>query len=548
MPSFNEHTLNSILQNSVENFSSNEVFGFIGEKAYTYKEFGEKVKEISLWLTKQGIKKGDKVSILSENSPSWVISFWAITNIGAIAVPILPDFSLKEISNILDHSEANMIFISNNLIKKNQELDFKGDIIIINDFTDYKTGKSIVDELNKDEIDKFEFPVTEKDDISSLIYTSGTTGRSKGVLLTHGSLCYVAEMSYYMQDINSSDVLLSILPLSHVYENVLGMIFPIQQGAKIYYMNRPPTPTLLADSMKRVRPTMMLIVPLIIEKIYQNKIKPVLKKNAIIRGGMHIWPIRYLINNLLGKKLKQAFGGRLRFLGIGGAALEWTTERFLRDGRIPYSCGYGLTETSSLIFGSKVFKVKARSVGQPLKGVEFRIIKPKITDEIGEIVVNSKGNMKGYYKQPDATDAVLTSGNWFHTGDLGMYKNNALYLRGRSKTMILGPSGENIYPEEIESELNQLEGVVESLVYEHKGKIMGKVYLNLEELSKKYDFFKEVASYHSADVHHKMTSFLKDLCKKLNAHLGKFSQVSELNIVLEPFEKTPTNKIKRHRN
>ena len=187
-------------------------------------------------------------------------------------------------------------------------------------------------------------------------------------------------------------------------------------------------------------------------------------------------------------------------------------------------------------------------MGQPLKGVEFRIIKPKITDEIGEIVVNSKGNMKGYYKQPDATDAVLTSGDWFHTGDLGMYKNNALYLRGRSKTMILGPSGENIYPEEIESELNQLEGVVESLVYEHKGKIMGKVYLNLEELSKKYDFFKEVASYHSADVHHKMTSFLKDLCKKLNAHLGKLSQVSELNIVLEPFEKTPTNKIKRHRN
>lgn len=539
-------TLNNLLKNSIENYSDNEALSILNGESFKYKDVGEKVKKISLWLSKQGINQGDKVSILGENSPAWVISFWGITCSGVTSVPILPDFSTKEVNNILSHSEAKVLFISQILLKKNPDIDFKGKIVILNDFTLKDSKECIFDSLSENEIKDYNFPDVEEDNTASLIYTSGTTGRSKGVMLTHKNLTWVAEHVLQIQDVNSSDVFLSILPLSHVYENVLGMILPMKQGANITYMNRPPTPSLLADAMAKVRPTTILIVPLIIEKIYHTKIRPTLEKNAILKGGLHVWPIRVFINNMAGKKLMQGFGGRIRFFGIGGAGLDWKTEQFLRDARIPYSCGYGLTETSSLIFGSKVGKVKARSVGQPVPGVDYRIVKPKPSDEIGEIVVRSEGNMKGYYKQPDTTASVLTEGNWFHTGDLGSFNNNALYLKGRSKTMILGPSGENIYPEEIESEINQMDGVVESLVYESKGKIMAKVFFNIDELSKKYEFFKDAASYHTAEVHHSISRYLKDMCKKLNSHLGKYSQVSELIIVTQPFEKTPTNKIKRH--
>ena len=205
-----------------------------------------------------------------------------------------------------------------------------------------------------------------------------------------------------------------------------------------------------------------------------------------------------------------------------------------------------MTETSSIIFGSKVGTVKYRSVGPPIPGLNYKVVKAKPSDETGEIIVQWGGNMKGYYKQPDATNTVLTEGNWFHTGDLGTFKNGNMYIRGRSKTMILGPSGENIYPEEIESIINKMEGVIESLVYEVKGKIVAKVYLNIDEMSKKYEFLKDAAKYHSVEVHHKLTGFLTDMRNKLNSHLNNFSQVSKVEIVHQPFEKTPTHKIKRY--
>jgi Long-chain acyl-CoA synthetases (AMP-forming) len=236
------------------------------------------------------------------------------------------------------------------------------------------------------------------------------------------------------------------------------------------------------------------------------------------------------------------------FFGIGGASLNPRTERFLRDARFPYSCGFGLTETSSLIFGTKPGKTKFQSVGKPLDTLIYRIIRPEANTRVGEVIVKWGGNMKGYYKEPDMTASVLTDGKWFHTGDLAEMINGNLYLKGRSKTMILGPSGENIYPEEIESVLNRMEGVIESLVVEVKGKIVAKVYLNTEELSRKYTFFKDAASYHSAEVHHKISHYLSELQSKLNENLNKFSQVSKVELVTRPFEKTATHKIKRIQN
>ncbi|HAC20753.1 MAG TPA: AMP-dependent synthetase, partial [Porphyromonadaceae bacterium] len=369
--------------------------------------------------------------------------------------------------------------------------------------------------------------------------------RSKGVMLTHGNLTFVAEKVRSIQEVYETDSFLSVLPLSHVYENVLGLILPISRGASVYYMSKPPTPTLLMKALEEVKPTMMLIVPLIIEKIYFSRIRPELTRNFLMRKMYHVWPINHFMNRKAGKMLKKAFGGRLRFLGIGGAPLDVSTERFLRDGAVPYSCGYGLTETASLIFGSKVGKVKFRSVGPPLEGVSYMIRKPNDKAIEGEVVVKGRGVMRGYFKDTEQTRQVLSPDGWFSTGDLAEMKNGNLYIRGRSKNMILGPSGENIYPEEIESVLNTMDGVEESVVYEKRGRIIAKVYINPENLAKKYDAFKQFASFKQEELQGRLDNYATDLKKKLNAHLNRYSQVQDMILMNAPFEKTPTHKIKR---
>lgn len=542
-----EYTLPALFEESVQKYADRPSVSFVDQSPVSYRMLSDQKERISNWLYSEGIRPGDKVAIISENSPNWVASFWAITCMGCIAVPLLPDFSTIEIENILSHSDAKVLLISRRIQKRHEgKLSFSGIEVFLDDFMRPGETLCVLDNLspNGDVADLA--TAVHPDDVASLIYTSGTTGRSKGVMLTHYNLTYEVEKVLFVQDVHQNDVFLSLLPLSHVYENVLGMILPLRQGASVVYIAKPPTPSILVAAMGKVQPTMILMVPLIIEKIYQNRIYPELTKNKILRGALHIWPINVWLNNMAGKKLKQAFGGRIRFLGVGGAPLNSQTERFLRDARFPYSCGYGLTETSSLIFASKVGNVKFRSVGKPLDGLSYRIIKPEKQSRVGEVVVRWGGNMKGYYKEPEMTEAVLTEGNWFHTGDLAEMVNGNLYLKGRSKTMILGPSGENIYPEEIESVLNRMEGVVESLVYETKGKIVAKVYLNTEELARKYAFFKDAASYHSAEVHHKISHYLTEMREHLNAHLNKFSQVAKLELVTRPFEKTATHKIKRH--
>ncbi len=543
-----KNTLTGLLEESTEKFGDRLALASIDKETFTYSQLNELKLKISFWLSEQGLKKGDKVAILAENSPNWVSIFLGAVTTGIVTVPILPDFSSNEVNSILEHSDSRILFISKRILNRHGErlLFERKHVVITDDLTLLEDGSSLIEYAEKSSYNSFTPESVEPEDVANIIYTSGTTGRSKGVMLTHENLTYEAEKVLLVQDVNETDVFLSLLPLSHVYENVLGMILPLKQGASVYYMHKLPTPSVLIGAMNKVHPTMILMVPLIIEKIYATRILPELTKNRILRGAMHVWPIRHLLHNKAGKRLKKAFGGRIRFLGVGGAPLNPKTERFLRDAGFPYSCGYGLTETSSLIFASKVGKVKFGSVGKPLNGLEYRIIRPTAKSKEGEVVVKWKGNMKGYYKEPGITESVLTAGNWFHTGDLAEMENGNMYIRGRSKTMILGPSGENIYPEEIESVLNRMEGVIESLVYEAKGKIVAKVYLNTEELSKKYAVFKEAASYHSGEVHHKLSNYLTDMRKKLNDHLGKYSQVYKLELVSHPFEKTPTHKIKRH--
>ncbi len=535
-------TLPYYFNKSVRQHHNYDALGYAGEKPKTYKEVENEVYSLIAYLEKLGIKQNDKIAIISPSRPSWGVSYFAITFMGAVAVPILPDFSKKEIQNILDHSEAKAVFVSPNLRDKIDVANHPGLILIsIEDFSALHGEYEVT--YKEGETPENEYDVHE-DDLASIIYTSGTTGKSKGVMLTHKNIVYTAVKTTKIQGVKPGDRMLSILPMAHTYENTLGFILPMFFGATVYYLSKAPTPAVLLPALKKVQPTLMLAVPLIIEKIYRNKILPNFRKNAFTRFLYSIPFVRKKLNLVAGKKLRETFGGELKFFGIGGAKLDKTVEKFLREAKFPYAIGYGLTETSPLLAGCNADNTLLQSTGKALEGVQLKINNPdKITGE-GEIWAKGANVMKGYYKSPELTKEVLTDDGWFKTGDLGVFdKNNNLFIKGRLKNMIVGDTGENIYPEEIESVINNFKHVVESLVVEKKGKLVAMVHVNREEIEQKYREFKgEVTSYFDSKVDE-----LKDeLHNYINSHVSRFARIQNIFIRNEPFEKTPTHKIKRY--
>ena len=462
---------------------------------------------------------------------------------GAIAVPILPDFSPTEVGNVLEHSGAKAIFISSSLQQRIE--GFKSEtlktIILIEDFS------LILSENVNAPYDPSALPVNTynvgEEDLASLIYTSGTTGRSKGVMLTHKNITLNAIKASVIQPMNENDRFLSVLPLSHTYENTLGLVLPMIFGCCVYYLRKPPTPTVLVPAMAEVKPSIMLTVPLIIEKIYFNKIMPTFRDKLILKLLYKIPMLRKKLNEAAGKKLYKTFGGNLKFFGIGGAKLNRTVERFLIEAKFPYAIGYGLTETSPLLAGANPSKSVFESTGPAIEGIEIRINNPDKKTGEGEIWAKGPTIMKGYYREPEMTAEVLSPEGWFKTGDLGSFdSNNNLYIKGRLKNMIVGASGENIYPEEIESIINNFRFVVESLVVQQKGKLVAYVHINMEELEKKYQLLKQDMT---KQVEDKVDEVLNELQDYVNSKVSKFSQIQKVVLQPVPFQKTATLKIKR---
>jgi long-chain acyl-CoA synthetase len=382
-----------------------------------------------------------------------------------------------------------------------------------------------------------------EEDLASIIYTSGTTGRSKGVMLTHKNISFNALKGRKIQWIDENDRFLSVLPLSHTYENTLGLILPMLCGSCVYYLRKPPTPAVLLPALAEVRPTMMLTVPLIIEKIYYNKILPAFRDNLVIKLLYKIPFLRKILNETAGKKLFKTFGGELKFYGIGGAKLNKTVEKFLIEAKFPYAIGYGLTETSPLLAGANPKRSVFESTGPAIEGVELIINNPDKKTGEGEIWAKGPNVMRGYYKEPDMTKEVLTPEGWFKTGDLGTFdRNNNLFIKGRLKNMIVGASGENIYPEEIESIINNFRFVVDSLVVQQKGKLVALVHINMEELEKKYQNLKQDMT---KQVEVKVDEVLNELQEYVNSQVNKFSQINKVVLQPVPFQKTATQKIKR---
>ena len=536
-------TFPAMFNETLRKFGKHSAYAFVGEEPKTYESVNKEIQAVIAFLEMKDIHPGDKVAILSLNMPNWAVAYFSITFMGAVVVPILPDFSPTEVANILEHSGAKALFISNSLLSridgfKSEELKTT---ILIEDFSminsDKKSGK----------FDVFALPAktykVKEEDLASIIYTSGTTGRSKGVMLTHRNITFNAMKGMVIQPIDENDRFLSVLPLSHTYENTLGLILPMLGGSCVYYLRKPPTPAVLIPAMAEVKPTMMLTVPLIMEKIYFNKIMPAFREKLMLNFLYKIPFFRKMLNAAAGKKLVKTFGGELKFYGIGGAKLNRTVEKFLREAKFPYAIGYGLTETAPLLAGANPQKSVFESTGPSIEGIELIINNPDKKTGEGEIWAKGPNVMKGYYKEPDMTKEVLTPDGWFKTGDLGtLDRNNNLYIKGRLKNMIVGASGENIYPEEIESIINNFRFVVDSLVVQQKGKLVALVQINMEELEKKYQLLKQDMT---RQVEDKVDEVLNELQEYVNSQVNKFSQIQKVVLQSVPFQKTATMKIKR---
>ncbi|WP_047449421.1 AMP-binding protein [Alistipes sp. ZOR0009] len=535
---FSINSLKDLFEESTMRYAGNTAYSYTNGETYTYNDIRAKVEVIQAQMSDLGLTSGDKIAILSQNMPNWNIAYFAITTAGMIAVPILPDFSPAEISNILEHSQSRAIFVSDRLRSKiEEEAVSKLSTIYSIDNLSLVKGEKVTSSAT---VKATPMP----DDLAVIIYTSGTTGRSKGVMLSHKNLASEVMMASDLQPVYPEDVFLSILPLSHTYESSLGMLLPFYGGSSVVYMEKPPAASTLVPLLKKVQPTIMLSVPLIIEKIYKGQILPKFTQSKVVKMLYSIAPIRKMLNRVAGKKLMETFGGRIRFFGIGGAKLDPIVEKFLMEAKFPIAIGYGLTETAPLLAGTNPQMATFQSTGPAINGVSIRIDNPNPQTGEGEIVCSGPNIMMGYYKDEEQTKAAFTEDGWFKTGDLGIVdKKGFIYIKGRLKNMILGPSGENIYPEEIESVINEYSFVVESLVVEKKGKLVAMVHFNYEELEKQFHHMKEDAIRSFNEKVEKMKAELQDY---VNARVNKFSKISLVIEQKVQFEKTPTHKIKRY--
>lgn len=552
-------TIRNLLERSFRLFSGYPSIGFTGDQAITYHQLKQKVQEVAANLLAVDITKGDRVAILGENSPNWVIAYLAITSIGAVVVPILPGFPETDARHIIRNSESNAIFIEQ---KQRAKIDDNAKsplraIFSLENFALEEQSRAQPSLIEKT-IQLFkrvkgtaqtgaelfeEFPKPQPEDLAAIIYTSGTTGHSKGVVLSHRNIVFDVIQGIERFPIGSSDCFLSILPLSHTFEATGGMLCPLSIGASIFYLRGLPTPAKLLSAMETVKPTAVLTVPLVVDKIFRKKILPQIQKKAIVNKLYGLPFFRKKLHHVAGKKMHASLGGRLRFFMFGGAALNEDVEVFLRDARISYSTGYGMTETSPIMTINPFGKVKVGSCGQPIPGIEMTIHELDSQTGVGEIIVRGPIVMQGYYKNPEATQETFLEGGWLKTGDLGYFDQEGyLFIKGRSKNVIIGPSGENIYPEIIEQKLMQSPYIQEVVVFENEGRLVAKAYLDYDVLDQEFERNKR----NDTQALKLTGDILETVRQEINRQLPTFSQISKILEHPEPFEKTPTNKVKRY--
>ena len=532
------NTLYELVRNSVEKFASKVAFSMFEGDDVTYAEVGRRIEKVQEILTGAGLRAGDKVALLSSNMPNWGVCYFAVTSAGMVAVPILPDFSGEELDMIIAHSEAKALLVSDRLFTKLSKQTIERLNVVVR-----TKNLGVIAQRVRGEAT---MAVPKPDDLAVIIYTSGTTSKPKGVMLTHAALCAQVGISSGIFPVLPDDVFLSVLPLSHTYECSIGMIYPFSMGARVVYLDRPPTASALMPALRAVRPSVMLIVPLIIEKIYRHQVLAKFNSNGFWRTLYKVGFLRRYLHRVAGKKLLKLFGGRLRFLGIGGAKLDGGAEKFLLEAKVPYAIGYGLTETAPLLAGAAPSQVRLGSTGPQAPGVQLRLEHINPDTRQGEVVALPPSVMLGYFKNPEATKEVFTDDGWFRTGDLGEFdKDGWLYIKGRLKNMIVGPGGENIYPEDIETVLNSHVYIADSIVTEQEGRLVALVHFNRDEIEAMVDNWREEWETKKEAWEAKTEQLKKEIMDFVNAKVNRFSRISEVVEEKDDFAKTPTHKIKR---
>lgn len=548
-------TLNDLIDQSCARFGRNSAVGIAHESPMTYAEFHRRLLLTAAMLKETGIKKGDRVAILAENSPQWGIAYFGIVRLGGVAVPILPDFAGSDVRHILADAEAKALFTTQRQLEKLYELgDYRPKTVITLDdvcdqnhllpcetFTDFLAR---AEKLPAKKHASLAVPLT-PNDLASIIYTSGTSGHSKAVMLSHRNFISNVDSTKGILDTPhiAAWTFLSILPMSHAYEFTTSFLLPLFEGARVVYAGKTPTPSVLEKICRAEKPTIMCMVPMVMEKIYKKRILPAISDNPVLRIAVKMPLLGRMIQRKIGRKLSAFFGSHLKFVAIGGAALNPEVEKFLAAAGFPYLCGYGLTEASPLVsagpWGDP--SVAIGSSGKPVRNVEVRITHLNPETGLGEIEVRGPNVMQGYYKNETATNETLDHEGWLATGDLGyLDARNNLYIEGRSKSVIVLSHGENIYPEAIEEKINAYATVIESLVTEENDKLVARIYLDYDQIDE------ETRGQSQQRKLEHIETLLRQIQREVNEQLPRYSQLHRVVERQEPFIKTATHKIKRY--
>lgn len=528
-----------------------ELPGFtdLNGKTYRYKDIAHEIEKLHILFEEAGIKKGDKIALVGRNSSNWAILFFGTLAYGAVIVPILHDFKPDNILHIINHSGARIVMASNN-IWENLDPSVTPDVLMYLSIEDFSILHQQGDKVyptdeERETLFQKKYPSFSPNDIhyykedpeelALLNYTSGTTSSSKGVMLPFRSLWSNTEFATtHLPFVHPGDNIICMLPMAHMYGLAFEVLNSVCKGCHIHFLGKMPTPKILGEAFVTIRPKLILAVPLIIEKIVKNKIFPIVKKPHM-QLLLKLPLIGNLVKKEIAKKLETAFGGNFGELIIGGAAMNQEVEEFLQSIHFRYTIGYGMTECGPLVSYEQWDTYKAGSIGRAVDRVEIKIDPENQKDGVGEILVRGDNVMLGYYKDPEMTRQSFTADNWLRTGDLGTIDNEGfLFIRGRCKTMILSSNGQNIYPEEIESLLNDKPYVAESLVITEAGKLKALIYPNQEQIKKGKKTEKDIQQIMQRNI------------DQLNKELPGYSKISSFTLQKEEFVKTPKQSIKRY--
>ena len=548
-----EKLLEIYAQSFKDNWELPALTNYITKDTITYGEFAKTIARYHILFKECGIKQGDKIALLGKNTPSWIQIFFATITYGAVIVPVLNEFNPQDAQHIVNHSDSVLLFVNKSIwesiefdnlpkIKAAFSLD-NNDLLAESEESDgsvINAMRNLSSLFNAQYPNGFRrediaYPDVDSNALAVINYTSGTTGFSKGVMLSYNNLCgnVIYGLNANLHFRGSRCV--SFLPLAHAYGCAFDMLVPLAIGTHVTLLGKLPSPKILVKAMNEIRPNLVICVPLILEKIYRKQIVPMITKQTI-RWALAIPFIDTAIYSQIRKKLIEAFGGNFEEVIVGGAPLNKEVEDFLHKIKFPFTVGYGMTECGPLISHTPWREFIPTSSGRTLPGImESKILSEDPENIPGEICVRGENHMQGYYKNQEATDLVLDDEGWLHTGDMGTRSaDGTIFIKGRSKTMILSSNGQNIYPEEIESKLNNMPYVSESLVVERNSRLVALVYPDYEAMDAN-----GIGAYQLRDI-------MEHVRKDLNKLVAPYEKIDKIQLIANEFEKTPKRSIKRY--